>query len=368
MIIGVPREIKDHEYRVAMVPSGVRTLKEAGHTVVVEKHAGLGSSISDEEFIDAGAELKTSAKEVFSASDMVVKVKEPQPEEFAYFKEGLVLFTFLHLVTKKALAEALCKSAVTSIAYETLEQDCIVPILKPMSEIAGRLSVQIGAQYLMKPNKGRGVLLGGVPGVARGRVLILGSGTVGVNAAKVALGLGAEVTIIDSNVEKFRYLDDTFGGRIETLFSNSLNIEKTVRSSDLLIGAVHLPGAKTPTLVSSGLVKEMKPGSVIVDVAVDQGGCVETIRPTTHSEPVYIVDNVVHYGVTNIPGSVPRTSTFALTNAAFPFVLTLASKGVRSAADEDPGIKKGVNTHKGRITNRAVARGLGMEYVEFSSL
>jgi alanine dehydrogenase len=364
LIIGVPKEIKDNEYRVSVVPSGVKELRQRGHRVMVEKNAGIGSSIPDEDFKKAGAEIVGSPEEVFKA-DIVIKVKEPQPEEYGYLRDGLILFTFLHLATKKGLAEALMKSNVSAIAYETVEEPGGgLPILKPMSEIAGKLALQMGAHYLIKAYGGRGVLLGGVPGVGKGRVLIIGAGTVGINAALVAVGLGADTTVIDKNPEKFKCLEGVVGVRgekVRTLVSNAENIEKAALECDLLIGAVHVPGARTPRLVTRELVSRMKKGSVIVDVAVDQGGCVETIRPTTHTDPVFEVDGVLHYGVTNMPGVVPRTSVFALTNVTLPYLLKLADRGLK-AIEADPSLKAGLNTHGGRMVNRAVAEALGAEF------
>ncbi|MBI5560065.1 MAG: alanine dehydrogenase [Deltaproteobacteria bacterium] len=363
MIVGVPKEIKDNEYRVALVPSGVRQLKGAGHTILVEAGAGEGSGIGDKEYEKEGAGIVKSAKEAFSSSDIVIKVKEPQPSEYQYLREGLILFTFLHLATKKDLAVTLINKKTTAIAYETVETDSgDLPVLKPMSEVAGRLSVEIGAHFLLKPCGGRGVLLSGVPGVEGGNVVILGAGTVGLNAVRISMGLGAETTAIDISTERFRRLDDIYRGRVKTLISNSYNIEKAVLGCDLLIGAAHRPGGKTPCLVGKSLVKRMKKGSVIVDVAVDQGGCVETIRPTTHSNPTYEADGVIHYGVSNIPGAVPRTSTFALTNATLPYLLILAKEGLERAIEIDPALSNGVNIHRGKVCHRAVAEALGMEH------
>jgi len=369
MIIGVPKEIKDNEFRVAMVPPGVRALKDAGHRVFIETNAGFGAGISDNEYRSAGAEILESPKDVFSGADIVVKVKEPLPSEYGYFREGLIVFTFFHLVTKRDLAEALVENNVTAIAYETVEErNRNLPILKPMSEVAGKLSVQIGAQFLMKQYGGRGVLLGGVSGVVRGSVVIFGGGTVGINAAKVAVGLGADVTVMDVNTERFRHLDDVFGGRVKTIITNAHNIERAVIGADLVVGAIHVPGAKTPRLVPKELVSRMKKGSVIVDVAVDQGGCVETIRPTTHSEPTYEVDGVIHYGVANMPGAVPRTSTFALANATLPYVMKLANLGFKEAVEIDFALFHGVNVHKGVVCNKNVSEALGMEYKPLKSL
>lgn len=377
MIIGIPKEIKDNEYRVAITPAGVNTLKESGHKVIIEKSAGIGSGISDDEFKNAGAEIIDNAKDVFEKADMLIKVKEPLPQEYPFLKHvpaGLkqgkdkILFTFLHLAPLPELTDALVKSSITAIAYETVElPDGSLPILTPMSEVAGKLSVQVGAYYLMKPHHGRGVLLGGVPGVEIGRVAVIGGGVVGANAAKIALGMGADVTIINRSLERLRYLDDIFRGRIKTMASNSYNIEKAVIESDLVIGAVLITGAKAPHLVTKQMVSKMKKGSVIVDVSIDQGGCVETIKPTSHSNPVYEVDGIIHYGVTNMPGSVPRTSTFALANATLPYVIKLANSGI-DAVKKDPAIANGVNIFKGKITCKPVADAQGKEYVEIERL
>lgn len=363
MIIGVPKEIKDNEYRVAIVPAGVKALRDAGHRVLIETKAGEGSSIPDEEFIQTGAEIIGTPEEVYKNSDLILKVKEPRPDEYRFFREGLIIFTFFHLAADAPLAEELIKRGVTAIGYETVElEDRSLPILAPMSEVAGRLAVQIGAHYLMKPYGGKGVLLSGVPGVERGRIMIIGSGIVGVNAAKIALGLGAEVTMLDTRVERFRYLDDIFGSRIQTVISNTYNIELKLRESDLLIGAVHIPGARTPQLVTRSMVPMMKKGSVIVDVSVDQGGCIETIHPTTHSNPIYEVDGIIHYGVANMPGAVPRTSTYALTNATAPYALMLAKLGFEGAINRCVPLRKGVHIHKGKVTHPNVAESLGKEY------
>lgn len=368
MIIGIPKEIKDKEYRVAITPAGVSALTKAGHKVIVEKNAGIGSGISDEEYIKAGAEMAGVAHDVFSRADMIVKVKEPLPKEYPLLKKDQILFTYLHLAPVPELTAALIKSGVIAVAYETVElPDGSLPILTPMSEVAGKIAVQVGAYYLMKAHGGRGVLLGGVPGVERGKVIIIGGGVVGTNAAKVAIGLGAEVVIINRSLERLRYLDDIFGGRIQTLASNSYNIEKAVLEADLVIGAVLITGAKAPHLVIKEMVSKMKKGSVIVDVSIDQGGCVETIRPTSHSDPVYEVDGVVHYGVTNMPGAVPRTSTFALTNATLPYVLKLANFGI-NALKHDSSLAKGVNVFEGKITCKPVADSVKQDFTPLENL
>ncbi len=365
MIVGVPREIKDNEFRVGLVPSGARALREAGHTVLVEKGAGLGSFISDEEYMAAGAEVVQSASEAWTRSELMVKVKEPRPEEYAYLRPGLAVFTFFHLAADLRLAEELLEKGVAAIAYETIElPDGTLPVLGPMSEVAGRLAVLEGAQYLLKPRGGRGVLLSGVPGVEAGAVTIIGGGVAGVNAAKMAVGLGARVTVLDTNAARLRYLDDLFGVKVETLHSNSHNIEARLVRTDLLVGAVHIPGSRTPRLVTRDMLRLMKRGSVIVDVSVDQGGCVESIRPTTHSDPVYVVEGVLHYGVANMPGAVPRTSTFALTNATLPYVLALSGQGVKKALASSGPLKRGANVLDGKVVHRNVAVSLGRPYEE----
>jgi len=358
MIIGIPKEIKDNEYRVALIPSGADILVRSGHKVIIQKSAGIGSGFTDEEYKEIGAEIVDDAKKVYDKSELIAKVKEPLSSEFSLIKENHIIFTFLHLSADKELINALIKTKAVFIAYETVElEDGSLPILTPMSEVAGRLSVLIGAQYLMKPAGSMGRLLGGVPGVKRGKVTIIGAGTVGLNAAKIAVGIGAEVTIINRGIDKLRIIDNIFGGRIETLASNPYNIEKSVIESDLVIGAVLIKGAKAPVLVAKEMVKKMRKGSVIVDISIDQGGCVETMRPTTHSNPVYDVYGVIHYGVTNIPGAVPRTATFALTNAALPYIKKLADKGL-NIIKEDSALAKGVNISKGKISFRLSCQGI----------
>src|SRR5437868_8834334 len=356
MLIGVPKEVKDNEYRVGMVPAGVKGLIDAGHKVIVEAKAGSGSSMPDEEYQHAGAEIIGSAREVWTRADMVVKVKEPIAQEVEYFREGLVLFTYLHLAPIPDLTQSLLSKNVSGIAYETVtDKHNTLPLLTPMSEVAGRMSVQVGASYLEKEKGGRGVLLGGVPGVAPATVVIIGGGIVGTHAAKIALGMGADVTIIDLNLNRLRELDDIFGGRVHTLASNSYTIAEATKKADLVIGGVLIPGAAAPKLVTRQMVSNMKKGAVIVDVAIDQGGCIETAKPTTHSDPAYVVDGGVHYCVTNMPGSVPHTSTLALTNATLPYVLKLAQMGAVAAIKADSGIREGVNTYKGHVTYKAVA-------------
>lgn len=370
MIIGIPREIKDNENRVANSPAGVHALTNAGHQVLVEKEAGLGSGFTDELYRGAGAKIVDTATEVWSSSEMIMKVKEPLAQEFQYFKEGLILFTYLHLAPEPALTKALMDNKVVAIAYETIQLDNgALPLLTPMSEVAGRMSVQIGAQFLEKTHGGKGVLLGGVPGVSPGRVVVVGGGIVGTNAAKMAMGLGAQVTILDINLDRLRYLDDVFGGRIQTLISNSYNITLAVKQADLVVGAVLIPGARAPKLVTEEMVEQMTPGSVIVDVAIDQGGSIETIdRVTTHSAPTYVKHDVVHYAVANMPGAVPRTSTIALTNVTTPYALQLANKGYKMAISQNPALARGVNVIGGTVTYEAVAAALNLAYTPLTDV
>lgn len=363
MIIGVPKEIKNNENRVALTPGGVSQLISNGHRVLVETGAGLGSGFENEAYESAGAEIIADPKQVWDA-EMVMKVKEPLPEEYVYFRKGLVLFTYLHLAAEPELAQALKDKGVTAIAYETVSEGRTLPLLTPMSEVAGRMAAQIGAQFLEKPKGGKGILLAGVPGVSRGKVTIIGGGVVGTNAAKMAVGLGADVTIIDLNADRLRQLDDIFGHQIKTLISNPVNIADAVAEADLLICAVLIPGAKAPTLVTEEMVKQMKPGSVIVDVAIDQGGIVETVdHIATHDQPTYEKHGVVHYAVANMPGAVPRTSTIALTNVTVPYALQIANKGAVKALADNTALRAGLNTANGHVTYEAVARDLGYEYV-----
>ncbi|COC74242.1 alanine dehydrogenase [Streptococcus pneumoniae] len=363
MIIGVPKEIKNNENRVALTPGGVSQLIGNGHRVLVESGAGLGSGFTNEDYVSAGAEILEDRKQVWDA-EMVMKVKEPLAEEYAYFRQGLVLFTYLHLAAEPELAKALTEKGVTAIAYETVTDGRSLPLLTPMSEVAGRMAAQIGAQFLEKPKGGKGILLAGVPGVSRGKVTIIGGGGVGTNAAKMAVGLGADVTMIDLNADRLRQLDDIFGHQIKTLMSNPVNIADSVAEADLLICAVLIPGAKAPTLVKEEMVKQMKPGSVIVDVAIDQGGIVETVdHITTHDNPTYEKHGVVHYAVANMPGAVPRTSTLALTNVTVPYALQIANKGAAQAIADSPALKAGLNTANGHVTYEAVAKDLGYDYV-----
>lgn len=369
MIIGVPKEIKDHETRVGLVPSGVTALREAGHQVLVEAGAGEGSSISDQEYQQAGAELVRSAGEVWARADLVAKVKEPQPAEYDYLRPGQVLFTYLHLAPLPELTERLLQCRVSAVAYETIrEKDGSLPLLTPMSEVAGRLAVQIGAAYLEAPNGGRGVLLGGVPGVAPANVVVLGGGVVGTNATRVAFGMGAHVTIIDKSLNRLRQLDDIFNSQVVTLASNAWTIREALKAADLVIGGVLIPGAAAPKLVRRDMIAGMKRGAVIVDVSIDQGGCLETSRPTTHTDPIYFVDGVLHYCVSNMPAAVPHTSTFALTNATFPYLLELANKGLERACAENEAIREGVNTYQGHVTYPGVAESQGRPWRALGSV
>jgi alanine dehydrogenase len=369
VIVGLPKEIKDNEYRVGLTPAGVRALNDAGHRVVVEKSAGEGSGFEDALYERAGAEIIESADDVWAEAEMVVKVKEPIEPEYPRMKEGLLLFTYLHLAPDPKQTQALLEHKVTGIAYETItDKRGTLPLLTPMSEVAGRMAVQVGAQYLEKMNGGRGVLLGGVPGVPAARVVILGGGVVGTNAAKIAVGMGAQVTIVDKNLDRLRELDDIFLSKISTLASSAYAIHGAIAEADLIIGGVLVPGAAAPKLVTREMLKDVVKGSVIVDVAVDQGGCIETTRPTTHSNPTYYVEDVLHYCVANMPGAVPRTSTFALTNATLPYALRLANRGFLDAISADPGLKEGVNTYAGKLTYKAVADDQGLEYTPLDDI
>ena len=364
MIIGVPKEIKAQENRVAVLPAGVMNFIDMGHKVYIEKNAGVGSGFSDEEYIQAGAEIIDNPKEIYAAADMIYKVKEPLESEYGYLREGQILFTYLHLASDPAQTKALMDAKVTGIAYETVQlADRSLPLLTPMSVIAGRMSVQIGAYLLQKLNNGRGILLGGIPGVEPGHVVIIGGGNVGVNAARTAVGLGARVTIIDLSIERLAYINDTFSNRVITLTSNVYNVSKSVADADLLIGAVLIPGAKAAKIVTEDMVKNMRPGSVVVDVDIDQGGCIETIdRLTSHENPYYIKHGVVHYSVPNMPGAVPRTSSFALSNATMPYAMQIANKGAEKAMLENPALLKGLNVYQGKLTNKAVAEAQGLAF------
>jgi alanine dehydrogenase len=363
MIIGVPKEVKDHETRVGLVPSGVTALREAGHEVLVQSTAGAGSALTDGEYAEAGATILPTAAEVWLRADLVVKVKEPQSSEYDHLRPGLILFTYLHLAPLPELTNRMLEAKVNGVAYETIHDvDGSLPLLTPMSEVAGRMSVQVGAQYLEAPNGGRGVLLGGVPGVAPANCVIIGGGVVGTNAAKIALGMGAHVAIIDRNLNRLRQLDDIFGGQVVTLASNSWTIRENLKTADLVVGAVLIPGASAPKLVRREMIGKMKRGAVVVDVAIDQGGCFETSHATTHTEPVYFVEGVLHYCVSNMPAAVPHTSTFALTNATFPYLLELANKGLERACTEHAGLREGVNTYNGFVTHAGVAESQGRQW------
>jgi alanine dehydrogenase len=369
VIVGIPKEVKDNEFRVAATPEGVRELTRAGHDVVVEAGAGVGSSLPDEEFEAAGAKVLPDADAVFDAADMIVKVKEPQPQEYERFREGQLLFTYLHLAADKGLTEFLMERKVASVAYETVQlDDGRLPLLAPMSEIAGRIAPHVGANYLEKPHGGRGVLMGGASGVAPARVVVLGAGMAGLNAAWIAAGMEAEVLVLDKNVDRLRYVDQIQRGRIGTIASSGLAIEQLVTEADLVIGAVLIPGAKAPHLVTREMVASMRPGAVIVDISIDQGGCVETAHVTTHSDPVFIVDDVVHYCVGNMPGAVPRTSTYALTNVTTPYAIQIATLGLTKAIREDHALGLGVNVYEGVVTNEGVAEAHGLAFTPLADL
>ena len=363
MIIGVPKEIKTSENPVGLVESGVKALIREGHKVIVEKDAGLGSGISNEQYERAGAALIGTKKEVYQKADMIIKVKEPLPEEYPMLRENQVLYTYLHLAPEPVLTKALLERKVKGIAYETIQlEDGSLPLLVPMSEVAGRMATQIGASYLQRDRGGKGILLGGVPGVGRGRVAILGGGVSGTNAAKMAIGLGAHVTVLDISPKRLEYLDDVFGSKIQTLHSNITNIEKTVPETDLLIGAVLVPGAKAPHLVTKDMISTMERGSVVVDIAVDQGGCIETCRPTSHKEPTFEINGVIHYCVPNMPGVFSRTSTYALTNVTLKYAIMLANMGVEDACAKDKALYKGLNVYNGFVAYEQVARDLDLPY------
>ena len=369
MRVGVPRELKDNEYRVAITPAGVRELVVAGHDVLIEHDAGRGSSITDAEFERGGAAIVPDADTVFGESDLVLKVKEPVPEEFHRLRDGLVLFTYLHLAASAAVTKALVESGTQSVAYETVElADGTLPLLAPMSEVAGRMAPQVGANHLEREHGGRGILLGGVSGVRPARVVVIGAGMAGQNAAAIASGMEAEVLILDTNINKLREVDRIHQGRILTLASNRLSLEETLASADLVIGAVLIPGALAPKLVTEEVIAEMLPGSVVVDISIDQGGCFETSKMTTHSDPTYRVHDVVHYCVGNMPGAVPHTSTYALTNATLPYVVQLADMGLETAVRDDPALARGVNVYKGAITYEPVAEAHGLESVSLAEL
>ncbi len=368
MQIGVPREVKQDEYRVGMIPAGVEELTRAGHRVIIERGAGLGSGIPDDQYLDAGAQLAKSAAEVYGLAELIVKVKEPQPAEWPLMRAGQMVFTYFHFAASEELTKAVLATGVTAIAYETLRgPKGDLPCLTPMSEIAGRMSIQEGAKYLERPQLGRGILLAGVPGVAPAHIAILGGGVVGKNAARVAAGFQADVVILDINVDRLRYLEDIMPPNVNTLYSDRHNIREQLRLADLVIGAVLIEGARAPRLVSRADLKLMKPGAVIIDVAVDQGGCIETTKPTTHSHPTYVVDHIVHYCVTNMPGAVGRTSTYALCNVTLPYVLKLANLGLTKLTATDPGFTHAINLHAGQVTNQAVAETFGLRYAKFGT-
>ena len=359
MIIGIPKEIKQQENRVSLLPSAADQLARRGHTVLVQKNAGVGSGYPDEDYLEAGAKIAETAEEIFAKADMIVKVKEPLPAEYGLLRKGQILFTYLHLAASKSLTEALLKSGVTGVAYETIQVGNRLPLLEPMSEIAGRMSAVMGAYYLAKHNGGNGVLLGGVPGVLPGRVVVLGGGTSGINAARMAVGLGADVTILEVDLERMRFLDITMPGA-NTLYSNEAHLQELMPSIDLLIGAVLVPGAKAPKLITRDMLRKMRPGSVLVDIAIDQGGCVETSRPTTHLDPIFVEEEVIHYCVANMPAAYARTATQALTNITYRYVQLLADHGLEKACEKQPALKGGINTRDGKLTCEAVAEAHGM--------
>jgi alanine dehydrogenase len=362
MIIGVPREIKIQEYRVALTPEGVTEFTKNGHTVLIESDAGLGSSITNDDYIHAGAQIRSTAEQVWQESEMIMKVKEPIEAEYSRMKQGQILFTYLHLAASRPCTDALIKSKVTSIAYETVEVSGSLPLLVPMSEVAGRMATQVGADVLLKPKGGRGVLLAGVPGVSPGKVVVIGGGIAGLNSAVIAMGMGAEVVVIDRSAQRLAHIDQIYNGRIKTLMSSTASIQKSIYEADLIIGAVLIPGARAPKLVTNADVARMKPGSVLVDIAIDQGGCFEDSKPTTHENPTYSVHNSIFYCVANMPGAVPVTSTYALTNVTLPFALQIANHGWEKALKFNPDLAKGLNTHEGKVTYKAVAEAHGYEF------
>jgi alanine dehydrogenase len=367
MIVGVPKEIKQDEYRVALLPVGAEELTRAGHTVLVERGAGLGSGISDELYRSNGAEIVESPAAIYGQAELVIKVKEPQPREYPLLCRGQTLFTYFHFAADESLTKSVLATGITAVAYETLRgKQGDLPCLTPMSEVAGRMSIQEGAKFLERPQEGRGILLGGVPGVLPAHITILGGGVVGKNAAQIAAGFEADVNILDVNVDRLRYLEDIMPPNVNTLYSDRHNIREELRLADLVIGSVLIPGARAPQLVTREDLKLMKPGAVMIDVAIDQGGCLETSRPTTHSHPTYIVDGIVHYCVTNMPGAVGRTSTYALCNVTFPYALRIANRGLAAACAADPGLTAAVNIHAGQVTNQAVAETFGLKYTAFA--
>ena len=363
MIIGVPKEIKNNENRVALTPAGTQELVKRGHVVFVQSTAGLGSGFSNEAYMKAGAQMIDDAAEIYSRAEMIIKVKEPIEEEYKFIRKDQLVFTYFHFASYEPLTKAMISSGAVCLAYETVERlDGSLPLLVPMSEVAGRMAVQEGAKYLEKPLKGRGILLGGVPGVRPAQVLILGGGVVGTNAAKIAAGMGADVTILDLNINRLRYLDDVMPKNVHTMVSNEYTIRELIKESDLIIGGVLVPGAKAPKLVTRDMLKDMRPGTVLVDVAVDQGGCIETCRPTTHENPTYIIDDVVHYCVANMPGAVPYTSTLALTNATLPYAIRLATQGWKKACEESSELRNGLNIIQGEVVYKAVADAFNLPY------
>jgi alanine dehydrogenase len=362
MIIGVPREVKIQEYRVALTPEGVTECVKNGHTVLIEKGAGVGSSISDDDYTNAGAQVLKTAEEVWEKSDLILKVKEPIEIEYPRMRNNQILFTYLHLAASKPCTDALVASKTTAIAYETVEVEGALPLLLPMSEVAGRMATQVGADVLLKPHGGRGVLLGGVPGVSPGKVVVIGAGIAGLNAAVIAMGMGSDVVVIDRSAKRLAQIDQIYGGRIKTLMSSTASIQKSIFDADLVIGAVLIPGSKAPKLISNADVATMKHGSVLVDIAIDQGGCFEDSKPTTHENPTYPVHNSIFYCVANMPGAVPVTSTYALTNVTLPYVLQIANHGWEKALQQNPDLAKGLNTHAGKITYKAVAEAHGYEF------
>jgi alanine dehydrogenase len=369
VIVGIPKEVKDTEYRVAVTPEGVRELTRAGHRVVIQKASGDGSSVPEGRFERAGAEIVNTAEDVWKQADMILKVKEPVAQEYELLQEGQILFTYLHLAASKELTEVLANRKVASVAYETVQlEDGRLPLLAPMSEIAGRMAPHVGARYLEKENGGRGILMGGVSGVRPAKVLVLGAGMAGANAAWIAAGMEAEVIVVDRSLDPLRFIDQIHKGRIITLMSDQLTLEQRVRESDLVIGAVLVPGAKAPKVVTEEMVSSMRPGSVVIDISIDQGGCIETSRMTTHSDPTYVVHGVVHYCVGNMPGAVPNTSTYALTNVTLPYALEIAERGLEEAVRDDPTLAGGVNVYGGEVTNEAVAEAHGIEATPLSSL
>ena len=363
MIIGVPKEIKNNENRVALTPAGAQEMVKRGHTVYVQSTAGVGSGFLDDEYLDAGAEVLPTIEAVYEIAEMIIKVKEPIASEYNLIRKDQLVFTYFHFASSEPLTDAMIKSGSVCLAYETVEKpDRSLPLLVPMSEVAGRMAIQEGAKYLEKPMGGRGILLGGVPGVRPAKVLILGGGVVGTNAAKMAAGLGADVTIMDISLPRLRYLDDVMAANVNTFMSNEYNIRALLDSHDLIVGAVLIPGAKAPHLITRDMLKEMEPGTVVVDVAVDQGGCIETCKPTTHEDPTYVVDDVLHYCVANMPGAVPYTSTLALTNATLPYAIQLANKGWKTACRENEELKKGLNVVEGKVVYKGVSEAFGLEY------